>query len=258
MSEEQKKQTTRPRDENFDVAESRSAKGNEGPAEIERRKQSPWVVMAIIAAGVVLAFISVLVYHLMKTNQRSVISLTPGGSTEETTAPLPAETQETTLNEVDETGDPGEQTESAPSGETEEETSAEPEYDQTVGDLVFHIGKGYASVKKCKAAPTVLEIPSEVDGWQVRAIWNNAFDGCVGIQYLKVPEGVATIGEYAFANMGEVKEFVLPSSVFDIQAHCFDYTGGMTFIVKRGSYAEKVAVSAGIPVINGDRFTIDP
>ena len=73
MSDEKKTPFVRPKDENFDVPEAgRGAQNNEKTKD-EGPKQNPLVIVAILASGLVIAAVSVFLYQVLKSNQRTVI-----------------------------------------------------------------------------------------------------------------------------------------------------------------------------------------
>lgn len=65
-----------------------------------------------------------------------------------------------------------------------------------------------------------LEIPSELDGYPVRKIANNAFKDMNYLTGVIIPEGVTSIGSYAFSGTG-LKSIVLPDSLSSISSYAF-------------------------------------
>lgn len=65
-------------------------------------------------------------------------------------------------------------------------------------------------------------IPSVVTGkgveYTVTGLGNGAFDGCVGLESLVLPETLEFIGEWSVANTG-IKTITIPASVIDIYPH---------------------------------------
>ena len=257
MSDEKKTAFRRPKDENFDVPEAARSLENKEEAKDEGPKQNPLVIVAILASGLVIAAVSVFLYQVLKSNQRTVIptqsvtefpvqsSETPSESkeSEETTAPSETPEQETTTE--------------APTETTPEEGTTYAEYDITIDDITYHVSDGYAVVTKCKVKKTLVEIPAEIEGWPVRTIGDGAFNGNTYVKNIRIPEGVTAFGGYAFANMGLIQEIIIPPSVNYFGDHCFDYTSGQVFVVQEGSFAWQTAKNVGIPFRVGDKFSFE-
>ena len=65
-----------------------------------------------------------------------------------------------------------------------------------------------------------LEIPSQIDGVPVTALYQSALDYTINTLFITLPEGMVEIGEEAFAHSG-VKEVNLPSSLKLIKKYAF-------------------------------------
>lgn len=65
-----------------------------------------------------------------------------------------------------------------------------------------------------------LEIPSELGGYPVKYIADNAFKGKNYLTEVIIPEGVVSIGSYAFSGTG-LKKLVLPESLTGIGSYAF-------------------------------------
>ena len=262
MSDEKKTLFKRPKDENFDVPEATRTSQNREEAKDEGPKQNPLVIVAILASGLVIAAVSVFLYQVLKSNQRTVIP-TPSATE------FPVQSSET----PSESGDPQETTEPGSSSDEtttaaetttvppEETTTAQPttysEYDITINDITYHVQDGYAIVTKVKIKTTLAEIPAEVEGWPVRTIGDGAFNGNTYVKNIRIPNGVTAFGASAFANMGLIKEIIIPPSVNYFGDHCFDYTSGQIFVVQEGSFAWQAATIHNIPFRIGDKFSFE-
>ena len=60
---------------------------------------------------------------------------------------------------------------------------------------------------------SVLNIPSEIDGYKVTGIGDLAFFNCGHITGVTIPEGVTIIGHRAFAGCNSLKSITIPTSV---------------------------------------------
>lgn len=245
MSEDRKTRVKRPRDEDFENERREKAKEQDEEDVFEKHKQNPLTILGIIGVGVLFAVVSLGLYWIFSGNQRTIINVVTSTLSEEAQTTVSVDGS-SDGSEGSEKEDPSETTES-----TEETTTESPDYDYEAGGMVYRITNGYAALMKCKSEEAAVSLPATVDGYPLKAIWNHAFDGCTHLYYVKIPEGVWSIGEYAFANVGELKGIVFPASVRDIQPHCFDYTGGMTFISPAGCFAEQVAKASNINWVEG-------
>lgn len=245
MSEEKRSGIKRPRDEEFEP--ERASTQREEPIEdaFDRHRQKPAIVLAIVGAGVLFAVVAILVYTFTGRQQHTVINvITPETTEVETVDPLKPGTE--TLPENTESG-------SIEPGVTDE--NGEEGYLFTKDDLTFRIVDSRAVLVKCESDKDTIYLPSMVDGCSLTQVAPHAFDGCTHLFYVQIPEGVWHIGEYAFANIGDLREICLPTTLKQIDAHCFDYTGGMTFISLQNTYAEAVAKTAGIAWEYGDTLS---
>ena len=108
---------------------------------------------------------------------------------------------------------------------------------------------GKITVTGVKSGTEILVIPHAIDGKPVVAIADNAFSGSalVGIS---VPEGVESIGWFAFFGCVSLTSVSLPSSLAGIGYDAFANCPRLTLYCPAGSYAEKYAVSYGLSVVN--------
>ena len=96
---------------------------------------------------------------------------------------------------------------------------------------------GYANPLLCFAAlylngelVTSLEIP---DG--VTSIGNFAFSGCISLTSITIPDGVTSIGEYAFAGCISLTSITIPDGVTSIGEYAFTACGSLESINFQGS-----------------------
>lgn len=95
---------------------------------------------------------------------------------------------------------------------------------------------------------TLLTIPSTLDGHPVTSIGERAFEGA-SVGAVVVPDGVQSIGWFAFYNCQSLVNVTLPQSVSSIGYAVFDGCGALTIFGCADSYAERYARSYGLSFI---------
>ena len=76
-------------------------------------------------------------------------------------------------------------------------------------------------------------------------------EGCFSysdIKELSIPDGVKTIGKYAFYECISLHSIVIPTSVTDILEEAFEFTDNVTIYCQEGSYADSYAQSHDMAV----------
>ncbi|MBQ4002061.1 MAG: leucine-rich repeat protein [Lachnospiraceae bacterium] len=257
MSDEKKTPFVRPKDENFDVPEAGRGVQNNEKTKDEGPKQNPLVIVAILASGLVIAAVSVFLYQVLKSNQRTVIPTQSATEFPVQSSETPPESQESEGQETTVPPSGEQETTVPPTESTPAEETTYAEYDITIQDVTYHVQDGYAIVTKCKVKTTLVEIPAEIEGWPVRTIGDNAFNGNTYVKNIRIPSSVTAFGDYAFSNMGLIQEIIIPPSVIYFGAHCFDYTSGQVFVVQEGSFAWQAAKNNNIPFRIGDKFSFE-
>ncbi|MBR1529272.1 MAG: leucine-rich repeat protein [Oscillospiraceae bacterium] len=91
--------------------------------------------------------------------------------------------------------------------------TANAESEVTDGDLTYMIYDTHATVRQCDTAATEVTVLSEIDGYPVTVIENNAFEECTSLISVTIPEGVTTIGAGAFYSCTSLQEVNLPDSI---------------------------------------------
>lgn len=84
----------------------------------------------------------------------------------------------------------------------------------------YIIPNGTVYITDCPKDLERLEIPSQIDGVPVTALYQSALDYTINTLFIALPEGMVEIGEEAFAHSG-VKEVNLPSSLKLIKKYAF-------------------------------------
>ena len=86
-----------------------------------------------------------------------------------------------------------------------------PEY--TSGDFTYSIFDWGCGITGYKGSDSDVVIPSELDGYPVSGIGDDAFSGNTNITKVTFPEGIQSIGNDAFKGCVSLKEIKLPNSV---------------------------------------------
>lgn len=117
---------------------------------------------------------------------------------------------------------------------------------ETSGFTYEAVGSGVI-VTGWSGTARVLNIPSEIDGKPVIAIADGAFRNCTP-EHVTIPDGVTSIGWFAFSGCYRLTSVTLPASVSSIGYGAFERcASGLRFICPSGSYAAQYASSYGIP-----------
>ena len=82
---------------------------------------------------------------------------------------------------------------------------------------------GEATITGANRIPSVLEIPSAIDGHPVVAIGPKAFQGWVQVKEVVIPDSVKSIGAYAFQYCDGIERIVWGAGITDISQWAFSY-----------------------------------
>lgn len=94
------------------------------------------------------------------------------------------------------------------------------------GPYKLEVSEGYAKIVYCDVSDSKIAgdytVPSELDGYKIKAIGERAFEGASNITSLVVPEGIEMVGEYAFYRCSYFKSLYLPDTLKDIGKGAFE------------------------------------
>lgn len=119
---------------------------------------------------------------------------------------------------------------------------------------------------------TAVTVPSEIDGYTVKNIYNYAFRGntsirkvvvssgitgvgygaflnCTALEEVELPDSLKSIGTNAFKGCTNLAKVTIPSSVTSINANSFADCANLKIYGEAGSYAETYASNSSIPFI---------
>ena len=90
-----------------------------------------------------------------------------------------------------------------------------------IDDVTYIKYNDYAELLSCDMMATKVNIPEEIDGIPVRKIASGAFNNCVLLTQLIIPDSVEEIGNNAFYGCSSLKEIKLPSKIKTIDISMF-------------------------------------
>lgn len=94
-----------------------------------------------------------------------------------------------------------------------------------------------------------VSLPSEIDGVRVTSIGKETFKN-TAVEAVILPDGIESIGWFAFSGCSNLKSIAIPSSVERIEYGSFDGCSSLTIYCEKGSFAEKYAKSYGIRAVS--------
>ena len=90
-----------------------------------------------------------------------------------------------------------------------------------IDDITYIKYNDYAELLSCDMMATKVNIPEEIDGIPVRKITSGAFNNCVLLTQLIIPDSVEEIGNNAFYGCSSLKEIKLPAKIKTIDISMF-------------------------------------
>lgn len=90
-----------------------------------------------------------------------------------------------------------------------------------IDDVTYIKYNDYAELLSCNMMATKVNIPEEIDGIPVRKIASGAFNNCVLLTQLIIPDSVEEIGNNAFYGCSSLKEIKLPAKIKTIDISMF-------------------------------------
>jgi hypothetical protein len=82
-------------------------------------------------------------------------------------------------------------------------------------------GQKYVCIKKYKGNSGSVEIPSEIKGMPVTVIGESAFDGCIRLENINLPDKLTSLGENAFKGCRALKGIQIPECLKRIDNYAF-------------------------------------
>lgn len=112
---------------------------------------------------------------------------------------------------------------------------------------VFHyrVAEGHAFITGFEGNAAMVTVPEVLDGFPVTGIDDRAFEGA-SVATLSLPEGMESIGWFAFYGCANLVEICIPASVTAIGYAAFDGCTNIRIVCPGGSYASQYARSYGL------------
>lgn len=126
----------------------------------------------------------------------------------------------------------------------------------THGDLTYKIANAQVEITDCKTSFTGdLAIPNEIEGLPVASIGSKAFQNCIYLTSVIIPQSVSSIGERAFEWCVALRTIAIPEGVSKIGDRAFQNCGGLTSIsVPEAFYSRSEANRLTLPQLWPDGF----
>ncbi len=102
--------------------------------------------------------------------------------------------------------------------------SAEAATEHTNGDWTYTVSNNVSTITKYNGSDTSITLPTSLGGYSVKHIGYSSFKDNISISSVVIPEGIETIGDYAFLNCSYLKTVKIPKSIQKIGTG--SYTGG--------------------------------
>ena len=114
-------------------------------------------------------------------------------------------------------------------------------------NFIYTVSGNTVTVTGYNGSAVRVEIPTSIDGKTVVAIADRAFQNNKKVQSVVIPEGVKTVGWFAFSGCISLGSVAIPTSVDSIHYGAFENCpASLTVFCASGSYAYQYAKSYGI------------
>ena len=117
-----------------------------------------------------------------------------------------------------------------------------------IAKMIEENKNGSAIITGYRGECALLTVPKALDGYPVIAIGERAFEGAT-FSAVILPEGISSIGWFAFYACENLINVTLPESVSSIGYAVFDGCGDLTVYCNADSYAARYAQSYGLTLI---------
>lgn len=98
------------------------------------------------------------------------------------------------------------------------------------GDFEYTPRNTYVEINAYKGTDTTVEIPSEINGLEVRQIASNGLCGNESVEKYILPEGITTIGQHALSQNTNLKEISFPSTLKSVQFGAISYDNALEVV----------------------------
>lgn len=134
-------------------------------------------------------------------------------------------------------------------GSTDDEGGDTDTLEKEESDFQFRVEDGAATLIAYTGKNAMVEIPTSFEGYPVIAIGDRAFENCIQLEGVTIPDGTLTVGWFAFSGCIRLETVRIPDSVRSISYGAFlNCNSKMTVACSADSYAAAYARSYGIEV----------
>ena len=119
----------------------------------------------------------------------------------------------------------------SPSGTNYGSISNTNAYTGSNAELNYSISGGEVKITGYKGSPTRVVIPSKINGYPVTSIGDGAFEYCLNLTSITIPNSVTSIGNHAFEGCTSLTSITIPNSVTSIGYCAFYNCPSLTSIV---------------------------
>ena len=135
-----------------------------------------------------------------------------------------------------------------------------------VGSAFLFFEKSTGEITGFAGEPKSLDIPSTIAGYKVTSIGDKAFQGCITLKSVEIPETVNHIGSGAFRGCTSLTKVTFHGTVENVPINAFENTpwasgqseefviAGKTLLLRYNGSASEVTVPSSVQIIAHDAF----
>lgn len=127
------------------------------------------------------------------------------------------------------------------------------------GKLIYQIRRDTVEIESCHVREYMLEIPDEIEGLPVTGISKKAALGSKALKVVVLPQNIAEVGDWAFANCTDLEKVSIPLKNIQFGKGVFRECKKLCRIYRKGHEDEKLAgLLAMVPVMLDAEYLLTP